>query len=168
MLALTCAAVDDITAWCLLALVIAVAHAQGLFSVLLTVGLVLYARRGGASTGDYGRLYGKQIPQTQAQAPTPPDVITEAPVQDQYGADPTLVEPAARGQYLGVSPQPGVNPQPATPVQVPAVAAPAPPAPVPAQPGDRVAIVGDEKGVSIARTTSAATPKLTGGFGRQQ
>ena len=133
--------------------------------VLLTVGLVLYARRGRTSPDDYGRLFGKQITQPQAEVPKPPDVITEAPVQDQYGADPLLVEPAAREQYLGVKPQPVV------PVQVPAVAATAPPAlpaPVPVQQGDRVAIVGDDKGVSIARTTSAAPPKLTGGFGRQQ
>ncbi len=40
-LALTCAAVDDVVAWCLLAVVIAVVHAQGLPSVLLTLGLVL-------------------------------------------------------------------------------------------------------------------------------
>jgi Kef-type K+ transport system membrane component KefB len=41
MLALTCAAVDDIIAWCLLALVIAVVHAQGVTSGLLTVGLTV-------------------------------------------------------------------------------------------------------------------------------
>ena len=40
-LALTCAAVDDIMAWCLLALVIAVVHAQGVTSGLLTVGLTV-------------------------------------------------------------------------------------------------------------------------------
>ena len=40
-LALTCAAVDDIIAWCLLALVIAVVHARGVTSGLLTVGLTL-------------------------------------------------------------------------------------------------------------------------------
>src|SRR2546421_2826054 len=40
-LALTCAAVDDIIAWCLLALVIAVVHAQGVTSGLLTLGLTL-------------------------------------------------------------------------------------------------------------------------------
>lgn len=40
-LALTCAAVDDIIAWCLLALVIAVVHAQGLSSIALTSGLTL-------------------------------------------------------------------------------------------------------------------------------
>ena len=40
-LALTCAAVDDIMAWCLLALVIAVVHARSVTSGLLTVGLTL-------------------------------------------------------------------------------------------------------------------------------
>lgn len=40
-LALTCAAVDDVIAWCLLALVIAVAHAQNLLSVTQTVGLTI-------------------------------------------------------------------------------------------------------------------------------
>ncbi|HAE82368.1 MAG TPA: hypothetical protein DCK85_03190 [Ktedonobacter sp.] len=40
-LALTCAAIGDIIAWFLLALVIAVVHAQGLPSIALTVGLTL-------------------------------------------------------------------------------------------------------------------------------
>src|SRR2546423_6975962 len=40
-LALTCAAVDDVMAWCLLALVIAVVHARGVTSGLLTVGLTV-------------------------------------------------------------------------------------------------------------------------------
>src|SRR3989440_4510800 len=40
-LALTCAAIDDIMAWCLLALVIAVVHAKGVTSGLLTLGLTL-------------------------------------------------------------------------------------------------------------------------------
>ncbi|BCL84232.1 cation/H(+) antiporter [Ktedonobacteria bacterium brp13] len=40
-LALTCAAFDDVIAWCLLALVIAIIHATGLPSVVETVGLTL-------------------------------------------------------------------------------------------------------------------------------
>lgn len=39
MLALTCAAVNDVIAWCLLALVIAVVHAQGLAPAAITIGL---------------------------------------------------------------------------------------------------------------------------------
>lgn len=40
-LALTCASVDDIMAWCLLALVIAVVHGQGPLGTALTVGLTV-------------------------------------------------------------------------------------------------------------------------------
>lgn len=40
-LALTCAAVDDVMAWCLLALVIAVVHARGVTAGLMTIGLTL-------------------------------------------------------------------------------------------------------------------------------
>lgn len=40
-LALTCAAVDDVMAWCLLALVIAIVHARGVTSGLLTIGLTV-------------------------------------------------------------------------------------------------------------------------------
>jgi len=41
MLALTCAAVDDVLAWCLLALVIAVIHANSLFSVVVTISIAI-------------------------------------------------------------------------------------------------------------------------------
>ena len=51
-LALLCAAIDDVIGWCLLALVIAIIHATGLVSVLLTVvylvlfvGVMLFAVR---------------------------------------------------------------------------------------------------------------------------
>lgn len=38
VLALTCASIDDVVAWCLLAFVVAITHAQGIGSVLLTLG----------------------------------------------------------------------------------------------------------------------------------
>src|SRR5256886_7872664 len=41
MLALTCAAIGDALAWCMLALVIAIIHATGPTSAILTVGLTL-------------------------------------------------------------------------------------------------------------------------------
>ncbi len=40
-IALTCAAVDDVTAWCILALVIAIVKSAGLASATITVGLTL-------------------------------------------------------------------------------------------------------------------------------
>src|SRR5258708_29573247 len=130
--------------------------------VLLTVGVVLYARRQHGNAGDYGRLFGKQVTQPQVQAPRHLAVVTEAPVPDQTVADPLLVAPAAREQYLGVDQQPG------TPAQAPPeLATPAPKA-VAVQQGDRVAVVGDPSCGSIHRTTGAATTKLRSGFGRPQ
>ena len=41
MLALTCASVDDVMAWCLLAFVVSVVHSQGVLSVIETVGLTI-------------------------------------------------------------------------------------------------------------------------------
>ena len=38
---LTCAAVDDVTAWCLLAFVVATVRAAGLHQAFVTVGLAL-------------------------------------------------------------------------------------------------------------------------------
>ena len=40
-MAITCAAVDDVTAWCILALVIAIAQADGVTGAILTIGLTL-------------------------------------------------------------------------------------------------------------------------------
>ncbi len=40
-IAIACAAVDDVTAWCLLAVVVAIAHAQAATDALWTVGLAL-------------------------------------------------------------------------------------------------------------------------------
>lgn len=52
-LALTCAAVDDVAAWCLLALVIAVIHGQGLLPVGVTVGLTALFAAGMLTVGRY-------------------------------------------------------------------------------------------------------------------
>ena len=41
MLALTCASVDDVVAWCCLAFVVAIIRAQGPFSIVFTVGLTI-------------------------------------------------------------------------------------------------------------------------------
>lgn len=41
MLALTCASVVDVIAWCLLAYVLSIAHGEGLLSVIATVGLTI-------------------------------------------------------------------------------------------------------------------------------
>src|SRR6202035_4530677 len=41
MLALTCASVDDVIAWCLLAFTVSVVHSQGVLSIISTVGLTI-------------------------------------------------------------------------------------------------------------------------------
>lgn len=41
VMAITCAAADDITAWCILAIVVAIAKAGGLVSALVTIGLAV-------------------------------------------------------------------------------------------------------------------------------
>ena len=41
MLALTCASVDDVVAWCLLAFAVSVIHSQGVLSIIGTVGLTI-------------------------------------------------------------------------------------------------------------------------------
>ena len=40
-IAITCAAVDDVTAWCILALVIAIAQADGVLAAILTIGFAV-------------------------------------------------------------------------------------------------------------------------------
>ena len=102
------------------------------------------------------------------------EIVTEAaPVADQGAADPLLVAPAGREQMLGVNQSPQTAPL-ARPVPVAAPAVPVPIAPAalsmagPDSNGKHVAIVGDESGVAIVRTKGDPTPKLRGGFGRQQ
>jgi Kef-type K+ transport system membrane component KefB len=40
-MAITCAAVDDVTAWCMLAMVIAIARADGMLAAILTIGFAV-------------------------------------------------------------------------------------------------------------------------------
>lgn len=138
--------------------------------VVVVVGLLLYERRRGTSAGDYGRLFGKQITQTQVEPQSPPDVITEAPVSDQSSPD-RYVDVETRDQSLGVN-----RPPPHTTAQTPggtASVAPVKPdspsalSPAPTQSVSRVAVAGDDKGVSVAPMPRTA-PKLTGGFGRPE
>ena len=57
------------------------------------------------TNGDYGRLLGKQVSSHVAIEPRKPDIVA-VPIQDQTAADPLLVAPAARGQWLGVNGSP--------------------------------------------------------------
>lgn len=126
------------------------------FAVLATAELVARIRR--PAVDGYGRIVQRQLPAAPAVATRAPEVVHEGEIPDQNAADPWLVEPAARSQYLG---------DPQLPVQ-----AAAPPAPAPetteAAPkldgGSHVAIVGNGNGVKLVTGSSPARPQLSGGI----
>jgi hypothetical protein len=134
--------------------------------VVIIAGITIHASMQRTKPGQYGRLLGHQVSQPEPAVTRPVDIVTEdVPIADQPSADPLLVEPAAREQMLGVNQTP---PAP-VPLAAPApVAAPAAAMPGAESDGQHVAIVGDGSGVAIVRSKGDATPKLHGGFGRQQ
>jgi len=108
------------------------------------------------TSADYGRLFERQIDVPVKQKPV--EIVREEvsePVPDQTHADPMLVEPMARAQWLygddPLAPQPV---QPADRAEASVVAG-----------QTRVAIVGGPEGVTVVRTERRA-PVLAGGFGR--
>jgi hypothetical protein len=134
--------------------------------IFASISIYNEARR--APTGEYGRLFGSQVPATNTTISRNVDVINEGPVDDQRAADPMLVAPAAREQLLLAN----------TNVPVAATPKPAPP-PVPVTSpsaignvsGHGTTIVGDGNGVAVVRpttTSTAARPVLSGGIFKQQ
>jgi hypothetical protein len=134
------------------------------FAIALVVFLVIFAGisirselRG--TSADYGRLMQRELP--PAVAPDKPvEVVTEAaprPVPDATHADPLLLAPMGREQWLHGDPNAPV----ATTAEV------MPRAEVSVATGEtRVAIVGGTEGVSVVKRERRG-PVLAGGFGRQ-
>jgi hypothetical protein len=123
--------------------------------IILFVGVTVASDLRRTSTGDYGRLFGKQIPGQPEVVTRTVDVVREAPVPDQTAADPLLVAPAAREQYLGVTdsaPQPAVSEANVTP---------------PLQ-GHAATIIGGPEGVTIVHGEAPRKPVLSGGIFRQR
>jgi hypothetical protein len=122
---------------------------------VLFAGISIYSEMRTAGPANYGRLVQHEISAPVEQKPV--DVITETPSvdQEQTHADPMLVEPAARAQWLQAQ------------ETEPAVVAVPPRAAAAMATGDTdVVIVGGPEGVKIVqRERRKAT--LTGGFGRQ-
>ena len=117
------------------------------------------ARR--APAGEYGRLFGSQVPVTNTAISRNVDVVTEAPVDDERAADPMLVAPAAREQLLLAK----------TNVPAPAPIAMTPPSAIGNVSGHGTTIVGDGNGVAVVHgstTPSHARPVLSGGIFKQQ
>jgi hypothetical protein len=122
------------------------------------------ARR--APAGEYGRLFGSQVPATNSTISRNVDVIKEGPVDDQRAADPMLVAPAAREQLLLA------NTNVPVPAPVPRPVLVTSPSAIGNVSGHGTTIVGDGTGVAVVKastTTSTATrPVLSGGIFKQQ
>jgi hypothetical protein len=114
-----------------------------------------------APAGEYGRLFGSQVPAANATIPRKVDVIKEGPVDDQRAADPMLVAPAAREQLLLA------NTNAPAPPPVPVTS----PSAIGSVSGHGTTIVGDGNGVAVVHastTSTAARPVLSGGIFKQQ
>ncbi|MFZ2492766.1 MAG: hypothetical protein WA208_14895 [Thermoanaerobaculia bacterium] len=123
--------------------------------VLLFAVVSIVSEMRGRNATSYGRLYGRTLdkaPTVTAEAPVP--VVEGAPVADQVGADPMLMAPAARSQWLI---EEKAEPVAAEPV------AQAPVTKVHLTDGD-VAIVGGPDGVAVAAPKSRVRPVLSGGI----
>jgi hypothetical protein len=110
--------------------------------LFILAGIVIHASMQRTRPGEYGRLFDRQLPQPPVTTTHRVEVVTEAPAvrEGTTSVDPILTAPVAQEEATV-----------ATTAAVPVAA------------GDRVAIVGDESGVTIVRHTA----KLRGGFGRQ-
>src|SRR3954451_20381869 len=108
------------------------------------------ARR--APAGEYGRLFGSQVPATNTAISRNVDVIKEGPIDDQRAADPMLIAPAAREQLLLA------NTNVPAPAPVPAAVPVTAPAAIGNVSGHGTTIVGDGNGVAVVRTTTSTRP----------
>jgi hypothetical protein len=126
--------------------------------VVLFVALTIQSSLRRSKGDDYGRLFGKQVSGQPDIVPPKVDVVREAPVPDETSADPLLIAPAAREQYLGVD---SSN----TPQRVLSSSV------MPSQPAQtttgEVSIVGGPEGVSITKNQAPQRPTLSGGIFRQ-
>ena len=133
----------------------------GIATAVLVVAFIIVSVRSemrGRFEGDYGRLVQREIPSPVERKPV--EVVQEAPapVADATHADPMLIEPAARAQWLEGDPT-------ATTTTIAPASMPVTVASVRGGSGELV-VVGGPDGVSVVRT-ERRRPVLSGGFGRQ-
>ncbi|HEX7831559.1 MAG TPA: hypothetical protein VF787_18030 [Thermoanaerobaculia bacterium] len=125
-------------------------------AVVAFLGVTVYSEIRGPKAGEYGRLYRSELP--PSVEPKPVEVVQEATtIDDQTHADPTLVQPMARAQWL--------EGETATPTTATIAPSPVPVQASVSQSGE-VTIVGGPEGVSVVRE-QRRRPVLSGGFGRQ-
>jgi len=124
-----------------------------LAAVVIFVGISIRSEMRGTGPANYGRLVDREMPKVEQKSM---EVVRETPTVDteQTHADPMLIEPMAREQWL--------HDQAAAPVvDVPPRAAASM-----ATGATDVVIVGGPEGVKIVQR-ERRKPTLTGGFGRQ-
>jgi hypothetical protein len=130
---------------------------------VIFASISIYNERRSAPAGEYGRLFGSQVPATNTAISRKVDVIEEGSVDDQRAADPMLVAPAAREQLLRADTNVPVAPAPIAPVATPPA--------IGNVSGHGTTIVGDGNGVAVVHastTSTTAKPVLSGGIFKQQ
>ena len=110
-----------------------------------------------APRDDFGRLTIRELSRTPVISTPAPEVVHEAPVVEAVGRADALVRPGGEAASLETSPGNQATRQPGNPPTEQLSNSPT------QQPNNRIAITGDESGVTIT------TPihKLRGGFNRQ-
>jgi hypothetical protein len=123
-------------------------------AMVLFLGITIRSEMRGTGPSNYGRLVEREIPKVEQKTL---EVVRETPTVDteQSHADPMLMQPAAREQWLHAQTQ--TDP---TTIDVPHRAAAAV-----ASGQTDVAIVGGPEGVKIVQR-ERRKPVLSGGFGR--
>lgn len=127
-------------------------------ALLIFMAITIYSETRGPRAGDYGRLYSSEMPAREV-AKQGVEVVQEAAtapaVADESHADPTLVEPMARAQWLAANASEPRSQQPVSATIVPP----------PTTRGGDVTIVGGPEGVTVVRGERKRAV-LKGGFGR--
>ena len=118
----------------------------------LFVAISIRSEMRGRTSGEFGRLFQREVALDVQQKPV--EVVREAPapVPDATHADPLLTEPMARAQWLQDE-----NAAPAMLIPTASEVRPN---------GSDVAIVGGSEGVTVVQQ-ERRKPVLSGGFGRQ-
>ncbi len=126
-----------------------------LVMVVAFIAISIRSEMRGLQPGDYGRLFRSEVP--APVEPKPMEVVREdlPAVNDHTSADPLLVEPMARAQWLVDDTTTTATTTTVAPVTAASVRGEA-----------DVAIVGGVEGVTVVRREKRR-PVLSGGFGRE-
>jgi hypothetical protein len=139
-----------------------------LVAIAAFVAVTIYSETRAPRPGDYGRLYSRELPKSVESKPMERVVEAAVPAggavashddgvvvsNDQTHADPMLVEPLARAQWLGIEGNPAPVASPPARTMTSARIE-----------HGRITISGGPEGVTIVRS-ERSQPLLRGGFGR--